>query len=325
MSHQPQKLQSITFAILADHFHSRGVKMNIDYFPAVKMRNFYTALKQDIDNYAIVAKNALSTLIRTQFYCKEKPTIYRCEFADKFKPQWLCYLNILHALMQLLDRNKHAEAWTRASDLWRHTIGTIVTIEFFHHNNTEKFSFGVQDTRYWGDRRSHDRMSHLANLYLYRKYIVASACISENPVNLIFPQTVGDTMNDMHFTDPIYNGQSFAVAQVTLTNRLFNIRFAPVGRPMLLYYPLQEDQQMIRYEKFYSKQSDQWRMEDEDRYHCREWDNLVDCFNVNGVLAIDGPSCRWAIVATLPIDTTDIKKDLYTFERNNVLLRRYRH
>lgn len=293
--------------------------MNIDDCPAVKMGNFYTALKQDIDNYAIVAKKALSVLIRTQFYCQEKPTIYRCEFADKFKPQWLCYLNILHALMQLLDRNKHAEAWRRVADLWRHTIGTIVTIEFFHHNNnnTKKFSFCVATTRYWSDH-----ISHLANLYLYRKYIVASACISDNPVNLIFPQTVGDTMNDMRFTDPIYNGQSFVAAQVTLTKRLFNIRFTPVGRPMRLYYPLQEDRQMIRYEKFYSKQSDQWRMEDEDRYHCREWDNLVDWFNVNGVFAISDSEYA---VATLPIDTTDIKKDLYTFERNNVLLRRYRH
>ena len=67
---------------------------------------------------------------------------------------------------------------------------------------------------------------------------------------------------------------------------------------------------MIRYEKFYSKQSDQWRMEDEDCYHCREWDNLVEC--------ADGEYAISRSFVALPINMTDMDEDLYDFEWDNV-------
>ena len=50
-------------------------------------------------------------------------------------------------------------------------------------------------------------------------------------------------MNDMLFTDP--------------TQRLFNIRIGVRDRCMHLYYSLKEDWQVLRYEKFYSKGTDQ--------------------------------------------------------------------
>lgn len=275
---QPQSLQSITFAILADHYYSRrGVKMEIADFPAVRMGNFFSALKQDIDNYAIVVKNALCALIRTQPRCQYTPTVYFCKFSDKFQPQWLCFLNILHALLQLLDRKKQAEAWTRACELWRYTISTIVTIEFFHHGNLNLCS-SCQLWHYWGKPGrtlrhgccdivlSRDEPALYTRLYLYRKYIVASACEGDSPVNLVFSQVVGDTMTDMLFTDPLFNGRRIAVAKVTLTKKLFNIQIGLHDRCMHLYYPLKEDGQVLRYRKFYSKLSGLW--EKEAYYYC---------------------------------------------------------
>lgn len=283
---QPQRLQTITFATLADHFHTRGLPMKIADFPTVKLSSFLAALKLDIDNYAILVKSALCALIRTRPRCQYKPTVYFCEFSDKFQPPWLCYLNILHTLIwQLLDRRKQAEAWTRACNLWRHTIGSIVTIEFFHHGNLNLCP-ECQAWHYWRNPtfpwpafdcisscHSIDSDAFNTRLYLYRKYVVASACEGDRRVNLIFPQMAGGTMNDMLFTDPIFNGRRIAAAQVTLTQRLFNIRIGVHDRGLHLYYPLKENWQVLRFEKFYSKRTDQG--EKNPYYYCGGYDVYV--------------------------------------------------
>ena len=60
--------------------------MKIADFPTVKLSSFLAALKLDIDNYAILVKSALCALIRTRPRCLYKPTVYFCEFSDKFQP-----------------------------------------------------------------------------------------------------------------------------------------------------------------------------------------------------------------------------------------------
>ena len=210
-------------------------------------KNFIFRLKNYIDNYSIANKRALHNNINKKLQCdKNLHDIWFCNFNSQFKPKWIAYLNIIHYLINLT--NICDDSYTHRKnifDLWRHTIASIVTIDFFHIS-TKLNCFDCHITpssreQFWPvNFCKHNKSLHCEYDEINYSKFILSACTENYPVNITFVNNIKSdiTLTNLNFYLDVHLSQKIVRTETIITDIDFSINIIYNNKYEYLYYPL---------------------------------------------------------------------------------------